>query len=42
MLTDEYGTTYSDTPQAAFTVMLTNEKGSVNSGGTANTGGSAK
>ena len=42
VLTDESGTTYSDTPQAAFTVTLTNEKGSVNSGGAANTGGSAK
>lgn len=41
VLTDEAGTTYSDTPQASFTVTLTNEQGSVNSGGNANTDGSA-
>lgn len=42
VLTDGAGTTYSDTPQASFTVTLTNETGGVNSGGNANPSGSAK
>jgi hypothetical protein len=42
VLTDTDSTTYSDTPQASFTVTLTNETGGVNSGGNANPSGSAK
>lgn len=42
VLTDDTGMTYSDTPQDSFTVSLTNEQGSVTSGGTANTNGTAK
>lgn len=42
VLTDTAGTTYTDTPQASFTVTLTNEEGTVNGGGNANPDGSAR